>query len=193
MYGGTGLGLAISKGIVEQMNGLISAESSYGQGSIFSFTCPLRKLPGKRLWDATSESTVDAEKAQAREPLLLVAEDDDVNQIVIRELAKRQSWKVVVAKDGQEAVSFYEKMDFDAVLMDIQMPVLDGYGAAKAIRAMEQDHRRRTPIIAITAYAHEEARRHCLASGMDDFMTKPLFADAFSRTVRKWLSDAPIK
>lgn len=186
-YGGTGLGLAISKGIVEQMNGRISAESRYGQGSTFSFTCPLRKLPEKRVWVAEQELSVDAEKMETHEPVLLVAEDDDVNQIVIRELAKRQSWKVVVAKNGQEAVSFYEKMDFDAVLMDIQMPVLDGYGATKAIRAMEQDNRRRTPIIAITAYAHEEARRNCLASGMDDFMTKPLLSDAFSRTVRKWL------
>ena len=167
--------------------GSISAESQYGQGSTFSFTCPFRILPDKKMSEKHQESTSSGIKMIACEPVLLVAEDDDVNQIVISEFAKKQSWKVVIAKDGQEAVSFFERMDFDAVLMDIQMPILDGYGATKAIREIEQTSHHHTPIIAITAYAHDDARRKCLASGMDDFLTKPLIAEDFARTIQKWL------
>ncbi len=186
-YGGTGLGLAISKGIVEQMKGRITADSRFGEGSMFAFTCPLRRLSDRSGLDTPQDVMQPSVSMDSYAPVLLVAEDDDVNQIVIREFAKKQSWKVVIAKDGQEAVSFYEKMDFDVVLMDVQMPVLDGLGATKAIRDFEQSGHRHTPIIAITAYAQEEDRKNCLSSGMDDFLTKPLMSEEFARTIRKWL------
>jgi CheY-like chemotaxis protein len=124
---------------------------------------------------------------------VLVAEDNPINAMVIESLLRKLGLTMTLAKNGQQAVQAIaqdptNKQKFDLILMDLQMPELDGYGATQRIRQWETDSNQpRLPIIALTADAFEENHRHCLAVGMDDFLTKPVSIDALKSTLAKWL------
>lgn len=169
LYGGTGLGLALSKKLVTLMEGKIEVMSVYGKGSDFSFDINLFKPKEKTLFS-------DKEKIEAVEPLnVLLAEDNLVNQKITEFSIKQLGYNTTIANNGKEAVEIYRDNIFDFVLMDLQMPVMNGFDATKLIRNIEMEHsdRDRTPVIALTANATKEDRKKSFDSGMDGFMSKP--------------------
>lgn len=190
-YGGIGLGLAISKYLVEMMDGDIRVESREGEGSRFSFTCRLEKE------EPVSEAMASSADSVGRPGMdgnlnLLLAEDDMAGGRIVRQYAKRKGWMVTVVENGEAAVKAYGESRFDAILMDIQMPVLDGFSATGIIRGLEKGKSGRTPIIAITAYALPGDREKCIAAGMDDYLSKPLDMAEFYKTVSRWARRAAV-
>lgn len=193
-YGGSGIGLALSKKLVELMGGVIGAESTLGKGSLFWFTIPLRKqrvvttaTPAPRPQPPVSL----ADRLEAK-PRILVAEDNRVNQKLVSRVLEKLGYDVRLVFNGQEAVHAIEQGAYAAVLMDCQMPVMDGLTATETIRAWESAQRqRRTPIIALTAHMIAGDRERCLAVGMDDYLTKPLNPDKLAPTLTHWLEKLP--
>jgi PAS domain S-box-containing protein len=168
-FGGTGLGLSISAALVQMMGGRIEAESTLGQGSTMSFVLPLRESGGR----ADVADVADVLQSR-RELRVLLAEDNPINQLVAVGMLERAGHEVWVASDGLQAVRLAGEGVFDVILMDIQMPNLDGYGAAAAIRAAEAARGSRTPIVALTAHASREDCDRSLQAGMDAHVVKPL-------------------
>lgn len=129
----------------------------------------------------------DIEKSCDEKPLkLLIVEDDKIIRMVIEKFSIRKGWKVVLAEDGNAALDAYRKQEFDVIMMDCQMPVLDGYKTTGAIRQLENRSGTHTPIIAMTANALEGFRETCLNAGMDDYLTKPFETSAFYTIVERW-------
>jgi signal transduction histidine kinase/CheY-like chemotaxis protein/streptogramin lyase len=189
VYGGTGMGLAISKQLVELMNGSASVTSVPGSGSTFSIQVPLERT--HLLAPAIADQTPGAEllTAPAGGHILLV-EDNPVNQKVAKALLQKACYSVEIASDGEEALHLWAKGHFDCVLMDCQMPRMDGYQAASEIRKREQPGAH-IPIIALTANAMAGDRDRCRAAGMDDYLTKPLRPEELTRMLAKWLAPEP--
>ena len=177
-FGGTGLGLVISRQIVELMGGTISFESAEGVGSTFSFTIPLRETRLESVVLTTAEhftpETVTAQEGE-RIPHLLIAEDDPtIRQVLGSMLKLATNYNFDFAGDGLKAVEMWEKGNYDLVLMDIQMPRCDGFGATRAIREKELERGGHTPIVAVTAHAGKEDEERCLAADMDAYISKPI-------------------
>lgn len=186
-YGGTGLGLAICKKLAEMMGGEVGFDSQLKKGSLFWFTAKLGILnsmsdPEQRSMD-THRMDFTALLAGAR---ILLVEDNLFNQQVTRELLEIPGAVVSVAKNGQEALQSLKTAEFDCVLMDIQMPVMDGLEATRLIRADPQ--LRHNLVIAMTANAWDEDRERCLAAGMNDFLSKPVKPDELISTLDRWLA-----
>jgi CheY-like chemotaxis protein/two-component sensor histidine kinase len=184
-FGGTGLGLSISSRLVKIMGGLISVESTAGRGSTFRVEFPTRVYV-ETAFDFY-DPAVDQRPAAPQRLTLLVAEDSKVNRVVVTRILEKLGHEIVLAINGREALVAHQKQSFDAILMDVQMPDMDGFEATERIRQLEAASRNRTPIIALTAHAMTGDRERCLASGMDDYVSKPFssqdLADALDRVL----------
>jgi signal transduction histidine kinase/AmiR/NasT family two-component response regulator len=170
-HGGTGLGLAIARSLVEMMGGHLQLDSTHGEGSRFFFT--VRFELGSAPPALTAAPIMGARETGSRLSILLV-DDGAINQRLTSRLLEKQGHQVTIAGDGREALAAWEQQNFDVVLMDVQMPIMDGFEATAQIRTREAGSGRHTPIIALTARAMTGDRERCRAAGMDDYVSKPL-------------------
>jgi hemerythrin-like metal-binding protein/PAS domain S-box-containing protein len=188
-YGGTGLGLAINSHLANLMGGEVGVESRSGGGSLFWFTARLGKVATEMASTAPSDAGVDsAEQILLRDyrgARLLVAEDDEVNRLVAEELLNDIGQCADFAVDGRAAVAMAQSQRYDLILMDMQMPKMDGLEATQAIRLLPGCQA--VPIVAMTANAFEADRLSCLAAGMNDFLVKPVIPEELFATMLKWL------
>jgi PAS domain S-box-containing protein len=189
IYGGTGLGLAIVRELVELMGGVMNAESEPGQGSVFWFELDLDPAQSSEMAGG-STGGVSIAPSWTSPPLVLVAEDSPVNQIVAARALERCGCRAEVVADGREALRSLEARHYDAVLMDCQMPVMDGYAATVELRRRET-FERHTPVIAMTAHAMEGDRERCLAAGMDDYVSKPMRHADLAEALIRWIPTQP--
>jgi CheY-like chemotaxis protein len=173
-YGGTGLGLAITKKLVELMNGEINVASEIGKGSIFTARIPYTKHIKTESITSSDIQLGGVTGSTSRTQHILLVEDSPANVLVATSMLENLGYKFDIAKDGEEAIEKYKSGKFDLLLMDVQMPRMDGYSATRLIRQHEsQNSILRTPIIGVTAHAFSDDREKCIHSGMDDYLSKP--------------------
>ncbi|HBI24803.1 MAG TPA: hypothetical protein DDX84_11530 [Nitrospiraceae bacterium] len=189
-YGGSGLGLAICKQLLKLMGGEIMVTSQPGHGSKFSFT--LNLLQGTQDSIKQGPGIIKDWNNVSYHALVLVAEDNLINQKVVVNMLEKFGCDVHIVSNGKEAVQSFGKYTYDLVIMDCQMPEMDGYEATAEIKR-RQDTDKLIPIVGMTANAMQGEREHCLKSGMDDFILKPVRMDDMARILNKWCSSTKIK
>ena len=202
-FGGSGLGLAIARDLAEQMGGTCEVESEPGFGSTFWFTVALA-LPAPGAGEPVEGSEPPQGALPSRERItwqsparagkrVLVVEDNPVNQKMATLLLHKAGLEFEVAGDGEQALAALRKSTFDLILMDCQMPVMDGFEATRRIRAAEAERGGHIPILALTANTMEGDRETCLAAGMDAFIGKPFTAEALITVLDRWLDGQPLE
>ena len=188
-YGGTGLGLVITRRLAEQMGGEVGVDSTPGVGSTFWFTARLEKAPADAV-SAPQPGVVDAEAlirqryAGAR---VLIADDEALNRVVVQSFLEASGLVVDAAEDGEQALELAAANDYSLILMDVQMPRLNGLDAARQLRALPGYGA--TPILAMTANAFVEDKERCVAAGMNDFVAKPFNPDLLFACLLRWLGE----
>ncbi|HXN36624.1 MAG TPA: response regulator [Solirubrobacteraceae bacterium] len=182
---GSGLGLAVARQLVELMGGRIGAEPRETGGSVFWFSAELPEAHGALAGHSSRADPNPSAKsiAASRDPLVLLAEDDEINRIVAQALLTKLGLQTAVAHNGREAIEMAASHDYDVILMDCMMPVVDGLQATRQIRAAEGA--RHVPIIAMTALAMPGDRERCLAAGMDDYLSKPIRLEALDAALHQ--------
>lgn len=192
-YGGTGLGLAISKKLVEKMGGQIGVKSKAGRGSVFWFYLPLETANKEDIMEEkrVTQAQKDFNFGQYS---VLVVDDHPINSMFAEKFLSKIGFEQITAvSDGVEALRAVDENEFDVILMDCQMPEMDGYQASQMIRTLEEGtNRKRTTIIAMTANAMVGDREKCLDAGMDDYISKPINPDKLCAVLQKWLSQEDI-
>lgn len=181
--GGTGLGLCICKGLVELMGGKIEVKSRKDVGTLFSFNSFLQKCGKSAI--INMDDRKDKIKRINKKLNILIVEDDKASQIVMYNLFKKYGHICDIANNGQEAINILKTKQYDLILMDIQMPIMDGVQATKFIRKSEEGNDKHIPIIALTAYALKGDKEHFLGLGMDEYISKPFNVEELLQTVYK--------
>lgn len=182
-YGGTGLGLTIVQQLLKLQGGNISVKSKVGEGSTFTFYIPFGNAD--RIIDSGTEQNLSQQidAMQEHKLKILLAEDTPLNQILVKKIVQKWNYEIDVANNGREALNLLEKNNYDVVLMDIQMPEMDGYTATQAVRNMRDPVKKTVPIIALTAHATNEEAQKCLHMGMNAYVTKPFNPGLLLKTI----------
>jgi signal transduction histidine kinase/CheY-like chemotaxis protein len=184
---GTGLGLAITRNLVALMHGTITVSSEIGKGSEFRVCIPLkydRAAEAPQLGNVQEQCPMNSDYRAH----ILVVDDNEVNQLVTEAMLDRLNCKVILAANGLEAVTAYTGQTFDMVLMDCNMPVMDGFEATRQIRVLERQNRiEHTPIVALTAHALDHIKQECLDAGMDDYLSKPVNLDQLNKLLQQYI------
>ena len=180
--------MSIVKGLIRQMNGSIEVESSPGEGTTFTFRLPFR-LAKEEANDAKADTASETGKELEGIHVLLV-EDNEINMEIAEFLLRKEGAQVIRAWNGKEALECFEASapgDISVILMDLVMPVMDGFQSAKAIRSLEREDASKVAIIALTASDYEEDAQKCRQAGMDEHLPKPLDAGNLIRVIQKYL------
>lgn len=186
-YGGTGLGLMITKDIITLMGGMINVTSTIGKGTTFAFTAKFEKVPENIPLPSTASHDLEENSSLGdnQNIEILLVEDNDLNQLVASERLKQMGLHVTIANNGLEAVELVKNHHYDAILMDLQMPIMDGYDATRHIRAMEG--KGSIPIIALSAAVMQKDRELSLKAGMNEHIAKPIDKALLREILSKWL------
>ena len=184
-FGGTGLGLAISNKLVAMMGGEFSVQSVEGRGTTFSFTVSLEPAGHELSVDRNPDQSEELRQLGLENKRILVAEDNEINRLLMEELLRPTGAEVVMAENGLLALNAVREKRFDLVLMDMQMPVMDGIQAAREIRTFAGCDE--LPIVAVTASAMKEDKELGFEAGLNDYITKPIEPQQFALLLKRWL------
>ena len=186
-YGGTGLGLSITRKLTELMGGTIAADSVYGSGTTFMVSLPLDPAETDKTAHVSSKQK-NRHRKQVEDVTVLLAEDDEINLVVVSSLLKAMGYSPICVSNGKEAVEAWKRHQPDVVLMDIQMPEMDGIQATRTIRSMEEAEEGVTPIVAVTAHAVSGDRERFLKAGMSGYLSKPIEMESLGETIQQALA-----